>query len=119
MTSITNGVHSQATMNVTLPSGNEENHATAGKPTKWSAQSTIPLDGLRKRFFHNKAMTDGVTKNGTVARPRKTFLPQIGRFNSSASSVPATSARVIAPTTSSKVWPMMGQKFGSPVKVVM
>src|SRR6266700_2351038 len=111
MTSITNGVHSQATMNVTLPSGNEENHATAGKPTRWSAQSTIPLDGLSKRFFHNKAMTDGVTKNGTVARPRKTFLPQIGRFN--------RSARVIAPTTSSKVWPMTGQKFGSPVKALM
>ena len=73
----------------------------------------IPVDGLRKRFFHNKAITDGVTRNGTVAKARKMFLPGSGRFNSRARIVPAITARPIAPTTSSKVWPMMGQKLGS------
>src|SRR5437762_6777829 len=78
-TSITNGVHSQATMKVTLSRGNEENQDTAGKPTKCRAQSKMPVDGLRKRFFHNKAMTDGVTKKGTVARARTALLPGRGR----------------------------------------
>src|SRR5947209_18254079 len=79
-------------------------------PIKWSSQLTIPEDGLRKRFFHIRAITDGVTKNGTVAMARRTLLPAIGRFNSSASIVPATRARIIAPATSCKVLPITGQR---------
>src|SRR6266487_6055887 len=80
-TSITNGVHSQATMRITVSRGNEENHDTAGKPTRCRSQLVIP-EGLKNRFFHNRAITEGVTKKGTVARARKALLPGRGRFNS-------------------------------------
>src|SRR6266487_6257684 len=88
MTSITNGAHSHATINVTLCSGSTENQGTARRPREVRIQFTSPEDGLRKRFFHIRAITDGVTKNGTVARARKTLRPQIRRFNRSARIVP-------------------------------
>src|SRR5258708_30850136 len=117
-TSITNGVHSQATINVTLSRGKEENQGTAGKPTACNPQSITPKLGLNNRFFQMSAITDGVTRNGTVARPRNTFFPRKERFNSKARMVPAHSARAVAPKTSSMVCPIMGQKFGSPKNVV-
>src|SRR6266702_3955801 len=81
-TSMTKGVHSQATIKVTLSSGYEENQGTAGRPTLRKTQSTIPKLGLSIRFFQFSAITDGVTRNGMVTSPRNTFLPQIGRFKS-------------------------------------
>src|ERR1700680_5135770 len=48
-TSITKGVHSQATIKVTLSRGNVENQATAGRPTACNAQSITPKSGLSVR----------------------------------------------------------------------
>src|SRR5437016_2284758 len=73
-TSITNGVHSQATMKVTLSSGNEENQGIEGRPTERNIQLIMPKSGLNMRFFQTRAITDGVTRNGTVARLSNIFF---------------------------------------------
>src|SRR5579884_3094592 len=118
-TSMTNGVHSQATIKVTLSRGNEENQGTAGRPMLCKTQSTMPKLGLSIRFFQTSAITEGVTRNGMVTSPRSTFLPQIGRLRSKASMVPAINAMIIAPKTSSAVCPITGQKLGSATNSLM
>ena len=104
-------------MKVTLSSGNEENQGIEGRPTERNIQLIMPKSGLNMRFFQTRAITDGVTRNGTVARPSSIFFPGMGRLRSKARMVPAISARAIAPKTNSMVWPITGQKLGSPKNV--
>src|SRR6266705_68615 len=77
MTSITKGVHSQATINITLCRGRVENQGTACRPTEVSSQLMKPEDELRKRFFQIRAITDGGTKKGMVASARTMLRPGI------------------------------------------
>ncbi len=79
-----NGNHCQATMMTIEVSGSDENQSTAGRPNSSATQDSTPLEGCIIMFFHTRALTVGMTKNGEMASPRAMPRPGNSCWNSTA-----------------------------------